>query len=100
MSEQQTAAVAIGRAMAEFADHRNRVRDLVHLHRGDENQRIRDAMLAEVYALDLLEQRMMRHFHERAPEQTPAGLPRRPVGEDTQAWRSGQAYMPRNRGPV
>jgi hypothetical protein len=100
VSEQQTAAAAIGLAMQEFADHRSRVRDLVHLHAGDGDQRVRAVLQAEVFALDLLEERMLSHLRQRPAEEVPAGVPHRPVGEDTQAWRTGQAYMPRNRGPV
>lgn len=92
-------AAAVELAMREFAAHRTRVRDLVHLYSGDENEPVRTALKAEVFALDMLEQRMWAHLRRRPVEVTPAGLPRRPVGEYTRAWVAGQApHMTRNRG--
>jgi hypothetical protein len=97
VSDQQTAAAAIGLAMQEFADHRTRVRDLVHQYRGDENKPVRDALLAEVYALDLLEQRMLSHLRQRAVEETPAGLPRRVPAEQT---HPNLRRLRHNKGPA
>jgi hypothetical protein len=103
--ELRSDASAVEQAMAELADYRNRARDRVHALPGDEQAAVREAWKVQVFELDLLEERMLGHLRQRTLEVTPAGLPRRPgahrpVGEDTQAWRTGQAYMPRNRGPV
>ncbi|MGX6605593.1 hypothetical protein ACWKSP_26195 [Micromonosporaceae bacterium Da 78-11] len=92
-------AAAVELAMAEFVNHRARVRDMVHLYSGDANEPVRAVLMAEVFALDLLEQRMQEHLRRRVEETASTGLPPRPVGEHTQAWRIGQApYMRRNRG--
>jgi hypothetical protein len=84
--------------MALLAGYRRELGEQVHeLDRDDPR---RDLLVAVWGVLGDVEQRMREVLSRPVPEVTGAGLPRRPVGEDTQAWRTGQAYMPRNRGPV
>ena len=87
---------AVDAAFAEFAAHRDRLRDLAHLHGGDEGKAVREVLLAQLFALDELEQRMRARLAEPAAVEVPA---RREVGLSTGAWKRGEAPMPRNRGP-
>lgn len=90
-------AASVDAAFAEFAVHRDRLRTLAHLHGGDDGKPVRAALLAELFALDDLEERMRRKLagplHAQVPE-------RREVGEQTGAWLRGETgLMRRNRGP-
>jgi hypothetical protein len=89
---------AVDAAFELFAEHRDYVRDLVHRHPGDEYEPLRSMWLAEVFALDILEDGMRRRL--AGPVPVGVGQPRWPVGEDTDAWLAGKLpCMPRNRGP-
>jgi hypothetical protein len=82
-------------AFAEFEAFRDRLRTLVSLC--DRDDPVRTALIGELFAFDDLVEKVRPAFG------VPAGVratKRRDVGEDTQAWLSGQAgQMRRNRGP-
>lgn len=89
---------AVDAAFELFTAHRGYVRDLVHRHPGDEYEPLRAMWLAEVFALDLLEEQMRQKLAGPVPTGV-AGRRGRPVGEGTGAWLAGRSpSMPRNRG--
>jgi hypothetical protein len=88
---------SVDAAFKLFDAHRDYVRDLVHRHPGDENEAFRALLQAEVFALDLLSERMRQELSR--PEPVEPARHRRDVGEDTRAWLAGQSpAMTRNRG--